>query len=108
MTRPQFRACSSPPAATVAQDPQADQTLNIGPQLDVTRAVETLLAKKFKITVGAAAISVAERQELPDHQRRLVHRGHRSDAIDLAGPGRRDRASRRARTRSRRSPSAWT
>lgn len=48
----------------LAQTPQTDQTLQMGPELDVTKAVESVLGEKFHLSLGAVRLSVAQRQEL--------------------------------------------
>jgi hypothetical protein len=70
----------------VAQTPQADQPLNVGPQLDVTKAVEKVLSKKFPITEDAAALSVAERQVVPTTSGTAFTEDANPASIDLAGP----------------------
>ena len=86
MTPAQVRALLIATGRPVAQTPQADQTLNVGPQLDLTKAVETVLAKKFKLTTAAVRMSVAERQELPTTSGVSFDEATDPTAIDLAGP----------------------
>jgi hypothetical protein len=86
MTPAQVRALLIATGRKVAQTPQADQTLNVGPQLDLTRAVETVLAKKYKIAASAVRMSVAERQELPTTSGVSFTEATDPTAIDLAGP----------------------
>ncbi len=107
MTPAQVRALLIATGRPVAQTPQADQTLHVGPQLDLTKAVETVLAKKFKLTATAVRMSVAERQELPTSSGVSFTEATDPTAIDLAARPT-PTASRRGRTRSRRSPSAST
>jgi hypothetical protein len=86
MTPARVRALLIATGRKVTQTPQADQTLNVGPQLDVTRAVETVLAKKFTIAASAVRMSVAERQELPTNGGVAFAEATDPSAIDLAGP----------------------
>ncbi|MGH3417674.1 MAG: S8 family serine peptidase, partial [Actinocrinis sp.] len=48
----------------LAQTPQTDQTLRMGPELDVTKAVESVLGAKYHLTGAAVRLSVAQRREL--------------------------------------------
>lgn len=73
-------------ARPVAQPPQADQDINVGPQLDVTRAVEQVLSKKFAIAPTAVRMSVAERQLLSTTGGTAFEEDTDTSAIDLAGP----------------------
>ena len=73
-------------ARPVAQTPQADQNLNVGPQLDVTRAYEKILSRKFNISTGIVRMSVAERQLIPSMAGTAFEEDTNPDAIDLAGP----------------------
>ena len=86
MTPAQVRALLIATGRRVAPTPQADQTLNVGPQLDLTKAVETVLEKKFKLTATAVRLSVAERQELPTTSGVSFTEATDPTAIDLAGP----------------------
>ena len=73
-------------ARTVTQTPQADQNLNVGPQLDVTRAFEKILSKKYDIPTRAVRMSVAERQLIPTVSGTTFEEDTNPDAVDLAGP----------------------
>jgi hypothetical protein len=86
MTPAQVRALLIATGRKIAQTPQADQTLNVGPQLDLTKAVETVLKKKFKLTASAVRMSVAERQELPTTSGVSFTEATNPTAIDLSGP----------------------
>jgi hypothetical protein len=70
----------------VAQTPQADQSLNVGPQLDVTKAVEKVLSRKYPVSTGVVRMSVAERQVLPATSGIAFTEGTNPAAIDLSGP----------------------
>jgi hypothetical protein len=69
----------------ITQTPQTDQALTMGTQLDVTAAVESVLAKKFTLPTTATRLSVAERQEVGSLGGEFVEQTD-PDAIDLAGP----------------------
>ena len=69
----------------IEQTPQTDQTLTMGTQLDVTAAVESVLAKKFTLPTRATRLSVAQRQEIGSLGGNFVEATN-PDAIDLAGP----------------------
>ena len=86
MTPAQVRALLIATGRTATQTPQADQTINVGRQLDVTKAVETVLKKKFKLTTSAVRMSVAERQELPTTSGVSFTEATDPTAIDLSGP----------------------
>lgn len=73
-------------AAPVAQPPQADQTINVGPQLNVTGAVERLLSARYPIATQAVRMSVAERQVVPTNSGTAFEEDTNPDAIDLSGP----------------------
>lgn len=73
-------------ARPVTQTPQADQDLHVGPQLDVTRAFEKVLSRKFDIPTGVVRMSVAERQLIPTTSATAFEEDTNPDAIDLAGP----------------------
>ncbi|MFF4832852.1 S8 family serine peptidase [Streptomyces sp. NPDC001315] len=70
----------------LAQPPQTDQELTMGPQLDVTAAVEKVLAEKHDITPAAARLSVAERQLMSVTPTTNFVEATDPDAIDLGGP----------------------
>ncbi|WP_055589514.1 S8 family serine peptidase [Streptacidiphilus griseoplanus] len=70
----------------LAQPPQADQELTMGPQLDVTAAVEKVLAEKHDIKPAAARLSVAERQLMSVTPSTNFVEATDPDAIDLGGP----------------------
>jgi hypothetical protein len=86
MTPAQVRALLIATGRTVTQTPQADQALHVGPQLDLTKAVETVLKKKFTLTTSAVGLSVAERQELPTSSGVSFTEATDPTAIDLSGP----------------------
>lgn len=70
----------------IAQPPQADRELRMGPQLDVTAAVEKVLAKRHSLTPAAVRLSVAERQLLSVSPTTAFVEATVPSAIDLAGP----------------------
>ncbi|GAA0371771.1 hypothetical protein GCM10009530_22410 [Microbispora corallina] len=70
----------------VAQPPQADQDLHIGPQLDVTAAVEKVLAKHFPIATSAVRLSVAHRQLLSSDTVTSFVEATDPAHLDLNGP----------------------
>jgi hypothetical protein len=86
LTPAQVRQILIETGRTVAQAPQADQPLNVGPQLDVTKAVEKVLSRKFPISAGAVRMSVAERQVLPSASGTAFTEDTDPAAIDLSGP----------------------
>ncbi|MFF4121565.1 S8 family serine peptidase [Streptomyces sp. NPDC001714] len=71
---------------SIAQPPQADQPLTVGTQLDVTRAVERVLAKTYRIAPRPVRLSVAQRQLLPTQYGTAFTESTDPTAIDLAGP----------------------
>jgi hypothetical protein len=73
-------------ARPVAQTPQTDQALHVGPQLDVTAAVEKVLSHGFAILSSAVRMSVAQRQLLPSTSATYFEEDTDPAAIDLAGP----------------------
>ncbi|MEU6418187.1 S8 family serine peptidase [Streptomyces spiralis] len=70
----------------LAQPPQTDRKLAMGPQLDVTAAVEKVLAKKHGLNPTAVRLSVAERQLMSVTPTTNFVEATDSDAIDLGGP----------------------
>ncbi|MFG3590549.1 S8 family serine peptidase [Streptomyces sp. NPDC047990] len=70
----------------VAQPPQADRPLTMGTQLDVTRAVEKVLAKRYRIAPRPVRLSVAQRQLLPTQSGTAFTESTDPTAIDLSGP----------------------
>lgn len=70
----------------IAQPPQADRELRMGPQLDVTAAVEKVLAERHDLTPAAVRLSVAERQLLSVSPTTAFVEATDPSAIDLAGP----------------------
>ncbi|MGW3243886.1 S8 family serine peptidase [Streptomyces sp. NPDC001070] len=70
----------------IAQPPQADRELRMGPQLDVTAAVERVLAERHHIAPAAVRLSVAERQLLSVTPTTSFVEATDPSAIDLAGP----------------------
>ncbi|MBV9318070.1 MAG: S8 family serine peptidase, partial [Gammaproteobacteria bacterium] len=67
--------------------PQADRAITVGPQIDVTAAVETLLARR-KVAPAApevVRIGVAQRQNVGDLGASFVEGTDRT-AVDLTGP----------------------
>ena len=70
----------------VAQPPQADQPLTMGTQLDVTRAVEKVLGKRYHIAPKPVRLSVSQRQLLPTQSGTAFTESVDPAAIDLAGP----------------------
>jgi hypothetical protein len=70
----------------VAQPPQADQELHVGPQLDVTAAVEKVLPKGHRGAPRAVRLSVAERQLMAVTPITSFVEATDPSAIDLAGP----------------------
>ncbi|HXM56391.1 MAG TPA: S8 family serine peptidase [Candidatus Dormibacteraeota bacterium] len=78
-------------ADPVPQVPQADTTLNVGPQLNLARAVESLLRQGgITVTPAAPRVAVAQRRNLG-----LLDGAFRTDTdpanIDLQGPSGTDR-----------------
>ncbi|WP_189316567.1 S8 family serine peptidase [Streptomyces brasiliensis] len=71
----------------LARPPQADQDLHMGPQLDVTAAVEKVLSRGHAVTPSAVRLSVAERQLLSVTPTTSFVEATDPDAIDLSGPG---------------------
>ncbi|MFQ3555272.1 S8 family serine peptidase [Streptomyces gramineus] len=71
---------------SIAQPPQADQPLRMGTQLDVTRAVEKVLARIHHIAPRPVRLSVAQRQLLPTQYGTAFTESTDPTAIDLAGP----------------------
>ena len=86
LTPAQVRQILTETGRTVAQTPQADQVLNVGPQIDVTKAVEKVLSSKFPVATGAVRMSVAERQVLPVTSGTAFTEDTDPAAIDLSGP----------------------
>jgi hypothetical protein len=86
LTPAQIRQLLMSTGRQVAQTPQADQALNVGPQLDVTQAVEKVLSKKFPIGAAAVRMSVAERQVVPTTSGTTFEENTDPTAIDLSGP----------------------
>ncbi|WP_431953493.1 S8 family serine peptidase [Actinacidiphila sp. bgisy167] len=70
----------------IAQPPQADRELHMGTQLDVTAAVEKVLAKRHHLTPAAVRMSVAERQLMSVSPTTSFVEATDPAAIDLAGP----------------------
>ncbi|MBY8883117.1 S8 family serine peptidase [Actinacidiphila acidipaludis] len=70
----------------IAQPPQADQPLTMGTQLDVTAAVEKVLAKRYRIAPKPVRLSVAQRQLLPTGSATAFFESTDPAAIDLSGP----------------------
>jgi hypothetical protein len=70
----------------IAQPPQTDQPLTMGTQLDVTAAVEKVLAKRFRIAPAPVRLSVAQRQLLPTQSGTAFTESTDPAAIDLSGP----------------------
>jgi len=63
LTAPQVRTLLASTGTAVPPVPQADRLLNVGPQLDVRRAVESLLASSgSKGTPGVARVAVEQRR----------------------------------------------
>ncbi|MGY5048422.1 S8 family serine peptidase [Streptomyces sp. 900105755] len=71
---------------SIAQPPQADRPLTMGTQLDVTRAVEKVLAKRYRIAPRPVRLSVAQRQLLPTQYGTAFTESTDPTAIDLSGP----------------------
>ncbi|WP_234543559.1 S8 family serine peptidase [Streptomyces shenzhenensis] len=71
---------------SIAQPPQTDQPLTMGTQLDVTRAVERVLARTYRIAPRPVRLSVAQRQLLPTQYGTAFTESTDPTAIDLAGP----------------------
>ncbi|WP_425954696.1 S8 family serine peptidase [Xylanimonas sp. McL0601] len=86
LTPEQVRKVLVDTARPVATPPQADQELHVGPQIDVTRAFESVLAHKYPVGFGAVRLSVAQRQLIPTLQGTFFEEDTNPDAIDLAGP----------------------
>ncbi|MBP2706979.1 S8 family serine peptidase [Microbispora sp. RL4-1S] len=70
----------------VAQPPQGDQELHVGPQLDVTAAVEKVLARRFSIETSAVRLSVAHRQLLSSDSATSFVEATDPAHLDLNGP----------------------
>ncbi|MBM9509374.1 S8 family serine peptidase [Actinacidiphila acididurans] len=70
----------------ITQPPQADQPLTMGTQLDVTAAVEKVLAKRYSIATRPVRLSVAQRQLLPTTSGTAFTESTDPAAIDLSGP----------------------
>lgn len=70
----------------IAQPPQTDQPLTMGPQLDVTAAVEKVLAGSHHLTPSAVRLSVAQRQLLSSIPSTSFVEATDPAAVDLAGP----------------------
>ncbi|MER6464119.1 S8 family serine peptidase [Streptomyces sp. NPDC001228] len=70
----------------ITQPPQADRPLTMGTQLDVTRAVEKVLAKRYRIAPRPVRLSVAQRQLLPTQAGTAFTESTDPTAIDLSGP----------------------
>lgn len=73
-------------ARPVAQPAQADQDLHVGPQLNVTRAFEKVLSRKYAIPARSVRMSVAQRQLIPTVSGTSFREDTDPSAIDLAGP----------------------
>jgi hypothetical protein len=86
LTPEQIRQLLIATGRQVAQTPQADQALHVGPQLDVTKAVERVLSRKFPIATAAVRMSVAERQLVPASGGTSFAENTDPTAIDLSGP----------------------
>jgi len=86
LTPEQIRQLLIETGRPVAQTPQADQDLNVGPQLDVTKAVEKVLSKRFPVGTAAVRMSVAERQVVPTSGGTAFDENTDPTAIDLSGP----------------------
>jgi hypothetical protein len=65
--------------------PQTDRSLHVGPQLDVTAAVESLLGIDKKTSGSIARVSIAHRQAFQDLGATFVEATD-PNAIDLLGP----------------------
>jgi Subtilase family len=65
--------------------PQTDRSLHVGPQLDVTAAVESLTGTDKKTTGSIVRVSVAHRQALQDLGATFIEATD-PNAIDLLGP----------------------
>ncbi|MFC4535555.1 S8 family serine peptidase [Sphaerisporangium dianthi] len=70
----------------LAQPPQADQELRMGPQLDVTAAVERVLGKKYRIPTAALRLSVAHRQLIATDVTSSFVEATDPANVDLTGP----------------------
>lgn len=86
LTPAQVRQILIETGRTVSQTPQADQSLNVGPQLDVTKAVEKVLSRKLPVSTAAVRMSIAERQVLPTTSGTAFTEDTDPAAIDLSGP----------------------
>jgi hypothetical protein len=65
--------------------PQSDRSLHVGPQLDVTAAVESLLGTDKRVSGSIVRVSVAHRQAFQDLGETFIEATDPS-AIDLLGP----------------------
>ncbi|GGK70635.1 hypothetical protein Sme01_27420 [Sphaerisporangium melleum] len=70
----------------IARTPQADRELHMGAQLDVTAAVEKVLADKYRIPTSALRLSIAHRQLLGVDVTSSFIEATDPDGIDLTGP----------------------
>ncbi|MGW4641433.1 S8 family serine peptidase [Sphaerisporangium sp. NPDC004334] len=70
----------------VAQPPQADQELHVGPQLDVTAAVEKVLGGSHRIPTAALRLSVAHRQLIATDVTSSFVEATDPAHLDLTGP----------------------
>ncbi|MFE9613513.1 S8 family serine peptidase [Streptomyces sp. NPDC006012] len=70
----------------LTQPHQADQDLAMGPQLDVTAAVEKVLADRHHLTTAASRLSVAQRQLISVTPTTAFVEATDPFGIDLAGP----------------------
>ncbi|WP_146075728.1 S8 family serine peptidase [Streptomyces sp. Ru62] len=70
----------------LAQPPQADRSLRMGPRLDVTAAVEMVLARRHHMAPAATRLSVAQRQVLSVTPTTAFVEATDPAAVDLAGP----------------------
>lgn len=70
----------------VAQPPQADQELHVGPQLDVTAAVDKVLSARYPLPTAAARLSVAQRQLISVSPTTAFVEATDPAGIDLSGP----------------------
>nr|WSX75477.1 S8 family serine peptidase [Streptomyces sp. NBC_00899] len=86
MTPGQVRDLLVATGRPIAQPPQTDQPLRMGPQLDVTAAVEKVLAQRHRLTPSAVRLSVAQRQLLSVTPTTSFVEATDPAAIDLAGP----------------------
>jgi hypothetical protein len=71
--------------------PQADRELNVGPQVDVGRAVDDLIARSgFALGPGVARVAVEQRQTYPGELDAVFETNTDPAAISLAGAGQDD------------------